>query len=224
MKDVESERPTALRIAAMLPARRRARPPHRRGIDRRAEAGRRGRHLVAAPRGAIAAAAARPRDRADPRQCRNAAEEGRGGRSRCDLARRGRARPARTSTPAPPIPAEIILPAPGQAAIGIECRTNDTANPGVLTHVSNADTFDCVMAERAFTRALGATCASPVAAFCVLEDGDLRHARAIVQRGRQRDGRGTRRIRLRRFRIRRKARPSMLAAAPDPCAGCSRPA
>ena len=28
--------------------------------------------------------------------------------------------------------------------------------------------------ERAFTRALGATCASPVAAFCVLEDGDLR--------------------------------------------------
>ena len=30
------------------------------------------------------------------------------------------------------------------------------------------------MAERAFVRALGATCASPVAAFCVLEDGDLR--------------------------------------------------
>jgi hydroxymethylbilane synthase len=30
------------------------------------------------------------------------------------------------------------------------------------------------MAERAFTRALGGTCSSPVAAFCVLEDGDLR--------------------------------------------------
>jgi hydroxymethylbilane synthase len=30
------------------------------------------------------------------------------------------------------------------------------------------------MAERAFTRALGGTCHSPVAAFCVLEDGDLR--------------------------------------------------
>jgi hydroxymethylbilane synthase len=30
------------------------------------------------------------------------------------------------------------------------------------------------MAERAFTRALGANCHSPVAAFCVLEDGDLR--------------------------------------------------
>jgi hydroxymethylbilane synthase len=44
----------------------------------------------------------------------------------------------------------------------------------VLTTVNNQITYDCVMAERAFTRALGASCASPVAAFCVLEDGDLR--------------------------------------------------
>jgi hydroxymethylbilane synthase len=72
------------------------------------------------------------------------------------------------------IPTEIILPAPGQAVIGIECRTNDTHTQSVLTTVNNQITFQCVMAERAFTRALGATCASPVAAFCVLEDGDLR--------------------------------------------------
>jgi hydroxymethylbilane synthase len=72
------------------------------------------------------------------------------------------------------IPPEIILPAPGQAVIGIECRTNDTRTQSVLTSVNNQITYDCVMAERAFTRALGATCASPVAAFCVLEDGDLR--------------------------------------------------
>src|SRR5438270_4663713 len=71
------------------------------------------------------------------------------------------------------IPTEIILPAPGQAVIGIECRTNDTETQSVLTTVNNQITYDCVMAERAFTRALGATCASPVAAFCVLEDGDL---------------------------------------------------
>jgi hydroxymethylbilane synthase len=30
------------------------------------------------------------------------------------------------------------------------------------------------MAERAFTRALGGTSHSPVAAFCAIEDGDLR--------------------------------------------------
>jgi hydroxymethylbilane synthase len=72
------------------------------------------------------------------------------------------------------VPTEVLLPAPGQAVIGIECRTNDTRTQSVLTTVNNQITYDCVMAERAFTRALGATCASPVAAFCVLEDGDLR--------------------------------------------------
>jgi hydroxymethylbilane synthase len=72
------------------------------------------------------------------------------------------------------IPTEIILPAPAQAVIGMECRTNDTRTQSVLTSVNNQITYQCVMAERAFTRALGGTCHSPVAAFCVLEDGDLR--------------------------------------------------
>jgi hydroxymethylbilane synthase len=72
------------------------------------------------------------------------------------------------------IPTEIILPAPGQAVIGMECRTNDTRTQSVLTSVNNQITYNCVMAERAFARALGGTCHSPVAAFCVLEDGDLR--------------------------------------------------
>src|SRR5689334_12993443 len=72
------------------------------------------------------------------------------------------------------IPTEVILPAPGQAVIGVECRSNDTRTQTVLSSINNQITYDCVMAERAFTRALGATCSSPVAAFCVLEDGDLR--------------------------------------------------
>ena len=72
------------------------------------------------------------------------------------------------------IPTEIILPAPGQAVIGMECRTNDTRTQSVLSTVNNGITYSCVMAERAFTRALGGTCHSPVAAFCAFEDGDLR--------------------------------------------------
>jgi hydroxymethylbilane synthase len=72
------------------------------------------------------------------------------------------------------IPTEIILPAPGQAVIAMECCTDDNRCQSVLSTVSNGITYNCVMAERAFTRALGATCHSPVAAFCVLEDGDLR--------------------------------------------------
>lgn len=72
------------------------------------------------------------------------------------------------------IPTEIMLPAPGQAVIGMECRTDDTRTQSVLTTVSNAITYHCVMAERALTRALGGTCHSPLAAFCAFEDGDLR--------------------------------------------------
>jgi hydroxymethylbilane synthase len=72
------------------------------------------------------------------------------------------------------IPTEVLLPAPGQAVIGMECRTNDTRTQSVLSTVSNGITYSCVMAERAFTRTLGGTCHSPVAAFCAFEDGDLR--------------------------------------------------
>jgi hydroxymethylbilane synthase len=72
------------------------------------------------------------------------------------------------------IPTEVILPSPGQAVIGMECRTDDTETQSVLTTVSNEITYACVMAERAFVRALNATCSSPVACFAVLEDGDLR--------------------------------------------------
>jgi hydroxymethylbilane synthase len=72
------------------------------------------------------------------------------------------------------IPTEVMLPAAGQAVIGMECRTNDTRTQSVLSTVSNGITYSCVAAERAFTRALGGTCHSPVAAFCAFEDGDLR--------------------------------------------------
>src|SRR4051812_35722455 len=41
------------------------------------------------------------------------------------------------------IPTEIILPAPGQAVIAMECRTNDTRCQSVLTTVNNQITFDC---------------------------------------------------------------------------------
>ena len=72
------------------------------------------------------------------------------------------------------IPTEVMLTAPAQAVIGVECRTNDTTTQSVLSTISNQITYDSVMAERAFTRVLGGTCSSPVAAFCAFEDGDLR--------------------------------------------------
>ena len=76
-----------------------------------------------------------------------------------------------------PIPVELLLPAPGQGALGLECRTDDNMTQSVLTTVNNQSTFWAVQAERAFTRALNASCHSPVAALALLDDGEL-HIRA----------------------------------------------
>ena len=71
------------------------------------------------------------------------------------------------------IPVEVLLPAPAQAALGMECRTDDTRTQSVLSTVNNQITYSAVMAERAFTRALGGNCHSPVAALALLDDGEL---------------------------------------------------
>jgi hydroxymethylbilane synthase len=71
------------------------------------------------------------------------------------------------------VPVEVLLPAPGQAALGMECRTDDNVTQSVLTTVNDQITYWAVSAERAFTRALGASCNSPVAALAILDDGEL---------------------------------------------------
>ncbi len=59
---------------------------------------------------------------------------------------------------------DAMIPAPGQAAIGIECRSDDDYTRGLLHPINDTATYGCVSAERAFTRRLGGTCHSPVAA------------------------------------------------------------
>ena len=71
------------------------------------------------------------------------------------------------------IPVEILLPAPCQGVIGIECRTDDHMVQSVLSTISHATTYWQIIAERALTRALGGTCHSPVAALAVLDEGEL---------------------------------------------------
>ncbi len=72
-----------------------------------------------------------------------------------------------------PIATDILLPAPGQAAIGIECRSDDSETLARIAPVADRDTIDCVTIERAFTRALGASCASPVAALARADGGGI---------------------------------------------------
>jgi hydroxymethylbilane synthase len=69
------------------------------------------------------------------------------------------------------IAVDTILPAPAQAAIGVECRADDAMVAALLRAIDHAPSHRAVNAERAFTRALGGTCHSPVAALAV-EQGD----------------------------------------------------
>ena len=71
------------------------------------------------------------------------------------------------------IPTEVMLPAPGQGAIGIECRADDGMTARMLATIDDETTHHAVLAERAFVQALGASCHSPVAALAQLEDGEL---------------------------------------------------
>jgi hydroxymethylbilane synthase len=72
------------------------------------------------------------------------------------------------------IPIEQMLPAPAQAVIAMECRAGDTVTMQALKLVDDAGTHAAILAERAFTAALGATCHSPVAALALLERGKIR--------------------------------------------------
>jgi hydroxymethylbilane synthase len=65
------------------------------------------------------------------------------------------------------IPFDVMLPAPGQGALGIECRCEDERTMAMLKLLDDAQTRREVEAERAFARALGGSCHSPVAAVAV---------------------------------------------------------
>lgn len=72
------------------------------------------------------------------------------------------------------LPAEVVLPQVGQAAMAVECRLDDEDLRRRLIAVEHGPTRRCVDAERAFLAALGGDCSLPAAAHCVVqEDGGL---------------------------------------------------
>lgn len=58
-----------------------------------------------------------------------------------------------------------ILPAPGQGAIAVQCRTADQATRRVLAEIDEPALHAETDAERGFLRALGGGCSAPVGAF-----------------------------------------------------------
>lgn len=69
---------------------------------------------------------------------------------------------------------EVMIPAVGQAAIGLETRLGDPLTDRLAGALNDTPTMQAVTAERAFLRAMGGGCQSPVAAHAVIQEGWLR--------------------------------------------------
>jgi hydroxymethylbilane synthase len=71
------------------------------------------------------------------------------------------------------LPLDVILPAPGQGALAVQCRAGDVPTLTLLTAIHNKATGACVTAERAFLAALGGGCSLPVGAYAEKIGGDI---------------------------------------------------
>ena len=74
---------------------------------------------------------------------------------------------------------EQSLPAAGQGAVGIECRTDDVQVHTLLAPLADAETTYCVRAERAMNNHLQGGCQVPIGGYAVLQQGQL-YLRALV--------------------------------------------
>jgi hydroxymethylbilane synthase len=67
------------------------------------------------------------------------------------------------------MPVENFLPAVGQGAITLESRIEDKDVTALVGPINHLPTWQCVMAERAFLRALGGGCRAPIAGLGTLK-------------------------------------------------------
>ena len=77
------------------------------------------------------------------------------------------------------LPLGLMLPAPGQGALAVQCRIDDQATLGLLAALADEATRKAVTAERAFLSGLGGGCAVPVAAYA--EVGVKEQGSGVIQ-------------------------------------------
>jgi hydroxymethylbilane synthase len=68
---------------------------------------------------------------------------------------------------------DVMLPAPGQGALAVQCRADDLDTLELLAAIHDPVTAAAVLAERAFLSSLGGGCALPIAAFAEKQDGSI---------------------------------------------------
>lgn len=77
---------------------------------------------------------------------------------------------------------DLVLPAPAQGALAVECRTTDADLRSALAALDDTSTRAAVLAERAMLATLEAGCSAPVGGYATVADGAvfLRGAVATV--------------------------------------------
>lgn len=85
-----------------------------------------------------------------------------------------------------------LLPAPGQGALAVECRSVDVSLREALAELDHAETRACVTAERRVLAELEAGCAAPVGAYARFANGHLEFTAAVF------NAEGTRSVTTRR--------------------------
>jgi len=78
------------------------------------------------------------------------------------------------------LPLSLMLPAPGQGALAVQCRADDEETLRLLAAVDDAGVRAAVTAERSFLSHLGGGCAVPVAAYATAEPGGAVHLVGLV--------------------------------------------
>ena len=73
-----------------------------------------------------------------------------------------------------------MLPAVGQGALGLECRTDDAETRRLLAGLDDAATRQAVLAERALLRGLGGGCQVPIGAAARVDGGRLTLRGAVL--------------------------------------------
>ncbi|MEM6780575.1 MAG: hydroxymethylbilane synthase [Pseudomonadota bacterium] len=77
------------------------------------------------------------------------------------------------------IPPEVMLPACGQGAVGIEIKQSRNDLKALFDGINCADTSQCVSAERAVLKILNGSCHTPIAAHAIVEADEM-YLRALV--------------------------------------------
>jgi len=74
---------------------------------------------------------------------------------------------------------EVMLPANGQGAVGIECRSNDETIKALLAPLEDKTTRIRVLAERAMNKALEGGCQVPIGAYAIINEEEI-YLRGLV--------------------------------------------